>query len=190
MKKTVRILALVLTALMCFMAFGCSKPSKNEVLDAFKELYPKAALINGYVYGAGLPYDGEYNIEELDSPHYVAVSDSSPYKSIAELEAAVLEVYSEGYYTDVLKAVLFAGVSADGQGLMGISPRYKEVNGVLYTDVTYSKLNLIRCDAEKAYIVEIKSRSAIVGAPRSGQTKDKNSTMVLTDKGWRFDFLA
>lgn len=189
MKKTIRFLAIALVITACFSLYGCSKPKKADVLAAYNELYPRAFTVTEYIYGKGLPYDGTY--EGATSPNYVPVSADSPYKSVDELKAAVLEVYTEGYYDSTLKYVLFESIAPDEQGMTGSAPpRYKEQNGTLYVDTAYKPLNLVKCDPSQAYIVEIKSKSAIVGAKREGTDKDKSFLMALTENGWRFYYFV
>ena len=190
MKKTIRILALVMLVITCFAAYGCDKPSEGEVLAAYRELYPKAHELANVIYGDGLAYDGEYDLESLSAPHYVPVSESAPYKTKAELEAAVLAVYSQGFYDDVLKTVMFGGAASDENGMFGIYPRYKETAGVLYVDIKYDTfVNVSERDTDTVRVTDVSSKDAVVSVAfvSNGEQKTKDTTMVLTDKGWRLD---
>ncbi len=190
MKKRSRIFALILAIICCFSVYGCARPSENDLLSAYSALYDKAKAVNAIIYGAGLPYVGEYDTEELDSPYFVEVSPDSPYKSRAEIEQAVLAVYSEEFYQNTLAAVLFDGSVPDENGIMGITPRYKESGGVLYVDVTYNQsIKLLDSSVSEAKAVKIKRKSAELKVPRSG-AKDKTVYLVLTEGGWRFDALS
>lgn len=190
MKKIIRILALVMLVITCFTAYGCDKPSESEVLTAYKELYPKAFEIADIVYGKGLAYDGEYDLESIDAPHYVTVSEASPYKTKAELEEALLSVYSQEFYDDVLKTVMFGGSESDENGMFGIAPRYKEIAGVLYVDIKYDVfVTIVVRDVDNAKVTEVKSKEATLDVPftLNGEQKSKSTTLVLTDNGWRLD---
>ena len=189
-----RFLILVLAVITVLTVASCSKPSDSEVIAEYKALYEKAQTVNGIVYGDGLPNVYEGDVSELTSPHYVAVSEDCPYKSLDDIKAAVLDVYTEDYYNDVLKAVLFDGIE-DKHAT--VHPRYKEQDGVLMTDVTYDAFESItgaRNDLDAAYVIRSSSGTVEIGAPRylNGvkQASDKKTTMIMTENGWRFDNLA
>ena len=189
-----KFLILVLAAAMAFVAVACAKPEDSEVLAEYRALYEKAQEINGIVYGNGLPNGYEGDASKLKSPHYVAVAESCPYKSLEDIEAAVLSVYTEDYYNDVLKNVLFDGIE---DKYATVHPRYKMQDGVLMTDVTYDAFESItgaRNDLDSAYVIRSSSGTAEVGAPRYvndvKQEADKKTTMIMTENGWRFDNLA
>ena len=189
MKKFLRVAAFVLAVMTCLCAVGCKNPSEDEVISAYKEIYPAAYQLTEYIYGTGLPYDGEYNREELGKEYYVPVSESSPYKTKEEFIAAVLEVYTEEYYENTLKYVLFESLAGDQNGMVASdAPRYKTVSGTLYINVAFEPSTVFKCDTSKAYIEDIRTDSAVVGAPREGTAKDKKCYMVLTESGWRFDY--
>jgi hypothetical protein len=193
MKKLIKTLALVLAAVSVFCLVGCSKPSESEVLDAYKALYPTAYEIMQIAYGKGLPYDGEYDLENIRGSKYVKVSESSPYKTRAELEAAVLSVYTQDFYDDVLKNLLFGGYEANEDGLFGVSPRYKENGGVLYIDIKYEQFaNVTARDVDRAVADEIKSKSAVIKVPYTvgGVERIRESIIVLTENGWRLDAMV
>lgn len=192
MKKIVKTITFVMLCVICLVPVGCSKPTDSEVLSAYKELYPKAFELYKIMYAEGLPYDGEYDKDTLTSPYYVEVSDTSPYKTKAELEEAVLSVYSQTYYDSTLKMVLFNGSEADEYGMLGVSPRYKETAGKLYVDITFGQFASNECDLSTAKVKEIKRRSAVitVSYTYNGEAKSKNTQMVLTENGWRFDGLV
>ena len=114
MFKSIKKISLILVTLILVATAVTScggGPADTEVLTAFTELYQKSVPINQYIFGKGLPYDNpeSYNIDELSSPYYVPVSESSPYKTVEEFKAAVLEVYSKDYYDVSLRQGLFDG---------------------------------------------------------------------------------
>ena len=161
----------------------------TEVLSAFTELYGKSVPINEYIFGKGLPYDNpeSYKIEELSSPYYVPVSESSPYKTRAELEAAILEVYSKEYYEGSLKQGLFDGYVNDDKN----KPRYVEEKGVLKIDITKSQLITINgaFDTSTARVKSSSATEAVITATwKSGDTaKEYDLTMVYENGVWRMD---
>lgn len=179
---------------MTVAVVSCGKPDDSEVLAEYKALYAKAQEINGIVYGNGLAHSYEGSVSGLTSPHYVAVAESCPYKTLEEIEAAVLSVYTKDYYNDVLKNVLFDGIEDKHAK---VHPRYKMQDGVIMTDVTYDAFESItgaRNDLDLAYVIRSSSGTAEVGAPRYinevKQETDKKTTMIMTENGWRFDNLA
>ncbi len=189
-KKIKKIFLLFVTVILVISsAVSCgAKADSGEVLASFTELYGKSVPINEYIFGKGLPYDNpeSYNIEELSSPYYVPVSESSPYKSKAELEAAILEVYSRAYYEGSLKQGLFDGYGEKNKE----KPRYVEENGVLKIDVTRIGLSITGSfDTASARVKSASSTEAVITASwKSGETvKDYDLTMVLEGSGWRMD---
>jgi len=189
-----KFLILVLAVITALTAVSCGKISDSEALAEYKALYEKAQAVNGIVYGDGLPNGYEGDVSELTSPHYVAVSEDCPYKSLEDIEKAVLDVYTEDYYNDVLKAVLFDGIE---DKYATVYPRYKVQDGALMTDVTYDAFESItgaRNDLDAAYVIRSSSGTVEIGAPRylNGvkQASDKKTTMIMTENGWRFDNLA
>lgn len=184
MKKTVRFLVLLLVLSLCFGAYGCSKFTEEEVLAAFKELYPRAYAITGYIYGAGLPYTTENG---TDASGYAPVSEDSPYQTEEEFKAAILEIFTEQYYETTLKYVISESLAGDENGMVtSKKPRYKSFGGKLYVSTTYEKTTIAKCDVDSAYVNDIGFKDAEVCAKREG-LNDKTCYLVLTENGWRFD---
>ena len=189
-----RAVALILTLVLTLGLISCAKMSDEEILTEYKALYAKAQEVNKIIYGSGLPYDGEIDLSGVSEPHYVAVSESCPYKTLEDVKNAVLSVYTEDYYNDVFKRVLFDGYEDD---YAKIIPRYKEVDGVLMTDVTYEPFASIengRCDLDLAVVVKNTRGGAEVSAPfyisDVRQKNDKVTTIIHTADGIRFDSIA
>ena len=188
MKKIIIVFMAVMLTVFSLVSCG-GKPEDTDVLTAFTELYNKSISVNEYVFGKGLPYDNpeSYDIENLDSPHYVAVSESSPYKSIAELEAAILEVYSRSYYEGSLKQGLFDGYPGDDKN----KPRYVEEKGVLKIDITKPNLMTVpgTFDTSSARIKSSSYSEAVIKALwTSGETsKEYELVMVFDGSAWRMD---
>ena len=187
MKKITVIFMAVMLIVFSLVSCG-GGADETEVLTAFTELYNKSVPINEYIFGKGLPYDNpeSYNIEELSSPYYVPVSESSPYKSIEEFKAAVLEVYSKDYYDVSLSQGLFDGYGENSKD----KPRYVEEKGVLKIDITKQGLDITGTfDTATAKIKSSSADEAVVRAAwTSGATvKEYDLVLVLESTGWRFD---
>ena len=162
--------------------------SEADALAAFTELYNKSVPINEYIFGKGLPYDNpeSYDIESLEAPYYVAVSESSPYKTIEEFKAAVLAVYSSDYYNVSLRQGLFDGYGEDSKE----KPRYIEEKGVLKIDITKTGLDITGTfDTAAAKMKSSSSGEAVISAPwSSGETvREYDLVLVLENGVWRLD---
>ncbi len=186
--KKISLIFITLLLIVSSVASCGGKADSGEVLAAFSELYGKSVPINEYIFGKGLPYDNPegYNIEELTSPYYVPVSESSPYKTKADFEAAILAVYSRDYYDVSLKQGLFEGYGEKVKE----KPRYVEENGVLKIDITKIGLPITGTfDTASARVKDSSTTEAVITASwKSGNTvKDYDLTMVLEDSGWRMD---
>ena len=175
MFKSIKKISLILVTLILVATAVTScggGPADTEVLTAFTELYQKSVPINQYIFGKGLPYDNpeSYNIDELSSPYYVPVSESSPYKTVEEFKAAVLEVYSKDYYDVSLRQGLF-----DGYG-----EKSKEKPGL---DITGT------FDTASARVKSSSSDEAVITASwKSGASaKDYDLVLVLENGAWRLD---
>lgn len=188
MKKIITLLLVILMIVpSVIMLTQCtSKPDEAEVMAAFKELYEKSVKINEYVFGKGLPVDGDFDKDDIKSPYYVAVSADAEYKSMQELEAAVLEVYSSGYYEDALKGALFDGF----EGVSDVKPKYTTDGGIFKVDAAGKAADTSgRFDVESARIVKLSAGFASIKATytRGSTVAEYTLTMALTEQGWRFD---
>ncbi len=190
--KTQKITALILCLIFALSAFtGCATDAqKSEVMTAFNELYPKSAEINKIIYGEGLPASVTFTEEEfeaLSSPHYVPVAENSAYKTEKALKEAILAVYSQDYYDDVLKNTAFEGFGESGSEP---PPRYKEVDGVLHVNVKFAGFNLTgKRIVEEATVKSVSSGVATIKTPYEldGKRSIKILTMVYTESGWRLN---
>ena len=184
--------AFILCLIFVLSAFtGCaSEAQKAEVMTAFNELYPKSAEINKIIYGQGLPASESFTEEELEAlpaAHFVPVAESSPYKSEKALRDAILAVYTQDYYNDVLKYTAFEGYGESGSEP---PPRYKEMDGVLYVNVKFMSYNLAgNRIVSEATVRKISGGVATIKTPYelNGERTDKILTMIYTESGWRFD---
>lgn len=173
---------LLVIAVTVFSA--CGKPDETEVLEAFKTLYEKSATVNEYVYGNGLPSDTAW--DEKTTPQYEAVSEGSPYKTRAELEKAILEVYSAEYYNEAIVYSLFSGYGESTKK----AARYSESDGVLKVNVADKGRDVGgRFDMNTAVIVELSYEHAVIRATytKGDSVNSYELSMVMTENGWRFD---
>lgn len=179
------VLLLVLLAITVTAVFSaCGKPDETGVLEAFKALYEKSIAINEYVYGAGLPSDTPW--DEQTIPQYEELSDEAPYKTRAELEKAILEVYSGDYYNDAMVYGLFSGYGESQK----LSARYSEKNGALTVDVSDKGRDVSgRFDTSTSVIVELSYEHAVISATytKGDSVSTYELSMVMTQNGWRFD---
>ena len=87
----------------------------------------------------------EYDI----GPEYFEVAEDAPYRDMSSLKAAAESVYSADYLKSVY-IMAFEGYEEDN-----ITPRYKEVNGVLFVDINWKALDLrTELDLSSAEVVE------------------------------------
>ncbi len=170
---------------------GCTytptEAEKAEVLEAFRTLYPMSIELNEYIFGAGLPTD-EVGSDGDKAPLYKSVSSDARYKTESELKAAVLAVYSQEYYDDSLEQLLFTGYENNDK----ISPRYKEVNGLLQLDVLgepsfgdlTGRFDVSTAKIEKMTEAFCQIKCSYVRGELSGEF---TVTLAKTANGWRFD---
>ncbi len=189
MKKILAILLAVCALIGVSALGGCSytptEAEKAEALEAFKVLYPKSAELNEYIFGAGLPTtEGLLGSDQV--PSYKDVSEEAKYKTKSELEAAILEVYSQSYYEEAIKPLLFDGYEGEDD----INPRYKETKGILQLDVTSESVFPIgEFDISTAEIVKLTAAFCQIKCAykRGDFSGDFTLTMEKTAEGWRFD---
>lgn len=183
-KRLVALLVLLVIAVTSTVFTACDKPDEAGVLEAFKALYEKSVTVNEYVYGAGLPSDTPW--DEKTTPQYENLSSEAPYKTRAELEKAILEVYSADYYNDAMLYSLFSGYGESSK----LSARYSEKDGALKVNVADKGRDVSgRFDMNTLSIVELSYDRAVISATYTkGETvKTYELSMVMTENGWRFD---
>lgn len=159
---------------------SCGGAADEEILSALESLAPKATEMYGVIYGDTLPHGEE------DKSGMCVVSSDSEYKSIAEIESAMLEVFTDEY-ANVLKITAFMGVSSDeGE----ISPKFFEQNGILYVcpSVTDDFNVPTEVDLTGAEVVKKNQYMAKVNIPLSeGEDDDIEVTLKLIDGVWKID---
>ena len=165
---------------------GSSVKDDNVVLSEFKKLYAASQDINDIIFGAGLPYDGEYDPSALEAPYYVPVSESSPYKTRSELETAIKTVYGKEFFDDTI----FTAIYGNSQ-ISSSYGRYKEINGVLNVNVCagvkYPDMVRDACNLDLAEVVDITLSTAKITVPYASgsDTLQKDVFMIKEDGAWR-----
>lgn len=156
-------LALCLVLFLLPWMTSCGKERKpleitdEEAQAVLEELVPASYEINEIFFGVGLPYEGETEEEEesttdteidfddgasLITTSYLPVTEDCGYASIREIKAAAQAVYSMGYLESVY-VTMFEGMAATSEdGLLNnnVSPRYKELAGILCVDALHEPL--------------------------------------------------
>ena len=107
MKKTARILSLLLCLLMALPLSSCGAPDLSEVKDRFVELIEASYAINDIFFGAGLEtytrddeFATEHHIYDELSPGFDAyeiVTENAGYLDVESIKAAAEKVYSADY---------------------------------------------------------------------------------------------
>ncbi len=142
MKKIlISIVALQLLVLSLVPLSSCSRgpaPDVEEVYDRVVEVLEAAHEVNVLMFGAGLPVYERGDAEDELIQRYYGVTDNgqefvTPYAkfaTIAEMEAAIAEVYAEDYRTSLI-STLFTGFVKDGISV-SMPARYSEDESTLY----------------------------------------------------------
>lgn len=173
-----RIIGLILTFSLIISCFvSCGGYDKEELISAVRELAPKAEELYSVIYGDSLETSA---VEESNG--YYLVTDSR-YQSVAELKAAMNEIFSKSYMK-VLSNTAFDGVSAD-EG--SIAAKFLEVGEKLYVNpaVTKDFGEPRHFDTESIKIVKQNRFKAKV-AIKSGDT-ELEVTLQKSDGKWKLD---
>ncbi len=151
----IRTIILLTAALLTLSALSCGKkvepgPPDNEILARLGELVPLSTELNEIFVGSGLKPTEKAVLSEYDiGAQYFEVADDAPYRDMANLKADAERVYSSDY----LKSVYL--MAFEGKAEEKLSPRYKEVGGVLFVDIAYKALTLrTAIDLSSAAVVE------------------------------------
>ena len=192
MKKIIAVLSLL--AIIISLA-GCGKTPKEEPLmleDAeavkiLEKLIPLSEKINDIFYGKGLEYEdtGEENVI------YMPVKKDSPYQTADEIKKEAEKVYSKAYLSGVY-TMMFDGVKSennDGVTDFSADPRYKEIGGKLYVNITYEPFKLeTKCLPETAKVTERTADHVTVLLECTGRNIGEIELDLVLDGGeWRLD---
>jgi len=179
--KAAIVLALfVFASFMLTMLGGCKKeeepgPPDDVILARLAEILPLSQQLNEIFVGKGLPptdkaVKSEYNI----GPEYFEVEEDAPYRDMASLKAAAESVYSKDY----LKSVYI--MAFEGHEEEKITPRYKEVGGVLFVDINWQALELrTEIDLSTAKVVESTAKKVKIDVKYTLRGTDESGTMTL-----------
>jgi len=114
-----------------------SGPPDEEIFERLLEIVPLSQELNEIFVGEGIkPIDkavlSEYNI----GAQYFEVAYDAKYRNMASIKNAAESVYSKSYLNTVYQ-LAFEGIESEK-----ITPRYKEVEGVLYVDIAHRSLDI------------------------------------------------
>lgn len=192
-RKAVCVLAIIVMTAAAMLALGGCKekvepgPPDEEILARLNEIVPLSQELNEIFVGKGLPPTDKAVKSEYDiGPEYFEVAENAKYRNMASLKAAAESVYSADY----LKSVYL--MAFEGHTEEQITPRYKEVNGILFVDINYKVLDLqTELDLSSAQVVEstaskvkIKVNYTLRGTGDSGTM---TLVMVNQDGVWLLD---
>lgn len=141
-----RIISLIFVCVILLSATSCGKLkiTDEQAFEIINSLLPSANEINEIFFGKGIePLDGS-EPDDSGNAHYCEVSKSSPYRTIASIKSAAEKVYCSAYLSSVYVSV-FSGVSPENEGesvLPALSPRYREIDGVLKINVNSRSYNI------------------------------------------------
>lgn len=195
-----RVTVLLLICLLCVSLIGCtgSAPRAEDVYDEVVALIEASLELNDVMFGQGLPvwsFDSDFAVEhhlyhDSDDAYYQYVTDTSPYRSIPQLQEAILAVYSEDYAAELFET-LFDGFAV---GTAIVRPQYIEQNGYLMQRTDYepiltqrrlfdfSTLRVVRPSDQNHLTVEIDSYL-------EGESERETDRLYLVREanGWRLD---
>ena len=200
-KRYHRMAVLLLICLLCAAQVACagsSAPRTQDVYDEVVALIESSIELNDVMFGQGLPvwsFDSDFATEhhlyhDSDDAYYQYVTDASPYRSIPQLQEAILGIYSKDYAAELFET-LFDGFAV---GTTIVRPQYIEQNGYLMqrTDYTpiltqrrlfdFSTLRVVRPSDRDHLTVEIESYL-------EGESERVTDRLYLVREasGWRLD---
>ncbi|MCI8387896.1 MAG: hypothetical protein HFE63_05455 [Clostridiales bacterium] len=176
-----RFIAFILILALGVMFVSCGSTGDSaELLNAFKDLVPKASELYKIVYDDVLPHGEESQIEG-----YYRISEDSEYQSIAEIKSAIGEVFSNGY-AKILYNTAFNGVAvAEGS----INAKYMELDGHLYVnpEATSDFGKPREFDISSVRVVKQNRFKAIVAVNVAGSDEVLEVTMQKEKGQWKLD---
>ncbi len=193
MKKAALWLCAVLLA---FGLFGCAeKPlsiTEEEALTVLTDLVPRSYEFNVIFFGEGLPI-AEPPAERPATVQYLPVREDCGYRSVAEIQAAAERIYSVRYLSGVYVSAFLGVTSEDSDGGLdtSVSPRYKEIQGVLSANAAViplairGRLEVISATVGKATPQYVTTNA--VCRTESGETVEMTILLTLEDGVWLLD---
>lgn len=97
---------LILVVIMVTALTACGGADDAEIMSALDELAPKAYELYTVVYGDALPHG------VIEDDGYARVLEGAKYQSVAEIKAALFEVFTPEYCT-VIWNTAFGGVDVE-----------------------------------------------------------------------------
>ena len=207
-KRSVRLLAFFLCALLFASCSHGTRHTKEEMQGVLGELLPMAEEINVIYFGEGLPTNLDVNAvrafyesfdTDVKSISYTPVDPDSGFENIDDIKEATLAVFTEGY-AQVLFDRAFTGISAVfEEGLdsehreTAVYAMYMEQDGYLTERVNLKEdaiplgrkydLGSLEIIRENESGVLVKLASTFNGE----KSADVELWVVETENGWRLD---
>ena len=208
MKTKPAVLLCVLLVLALLLP-ACAAPRHDveELRAALTDLLPRSAELNEIYFGRGLPTARDANAvrafyESFDtdvaSISYTVVDPECGYRTIDDIKAATLAVFTEDYAATLFDRA-FTGISAvynegadDEFRSTAVYAMYLEQDGFLTVRVDLAKdaLPLGReYDLSSLEIVRENAQGVLIrlASRREGQQQDVELWLVETADGWRLD---
>ncbi len=208
-KKLIAAVILALAVMLC----SCGGMTEEEIRPIAEDLIGKSAELNEIYFGKGLPlsdsaekYQELYDTFDVDVEqiNYHPVADDCGYKTIDDIKAATLEVFTPEY-SEYLFERAFSGISAVmGEGdeqyhQTAVYAMYMEQDGILVARMDLADSDILDrnrgYDVDRLEIVRQKENYVLVKVPvinfnESGggaEAEEVELKLVNTSSGWRLD---
>lgn len=141
----VLLLCLILAASVMPSCKTKKKPleiTEEEALNVLSDLVPKSHKVNVIFFGEGLPYVAEEGKEN----YYAEIDESkSEFLNITSIKLLAEKVYSAKYLDSVYVPMFLGSEKTSDDGMLDndLSPRYKEIAGMLHIYTGYNKVNIL-----------------------------------------------
>ena len=193
-----KIIVFSLTLLLCFsLLISCSSGmTEEELKNTVGDLLEKSVTVNEIYFGTGLPHAPATgiadNAQDYDEPpaEYCDVV-SVNYKSVDDLKAAALEVYTESYCDSIFE-MTFLGMQNDDGTIFRYARFIDSFEGTLQirADAADDAITLGR-EYDLSTLKILREGSDYVYFTLDSSLDGKNETVQLCikkgDSGWRFD---
>lgn len=204
MKTVTRhVLAAFLAVLALLSVIGCEEQeipglTDEEAEQVLTELLPRSVEMMHLFFGEGLAYEQPEQVIEYDGVQYEPVQPGQAYSSIAQMRAALENLYASSYRRD-LCIMMFDGyetpevTGSDEDEVLDetILPRYREVDGVLQIDIKYQSLSFDTVpSAVGAKVIRGNSERVVVEVHYTSESKGNGTMRVnlaLDDGVWLLD---
>lgn len=198
------VLAAFLAVLVLLLSvIGCEEQeipglTDEEAEQVLIELLPRSVEIMHLFFGEGLAYEQPEQVIEYDGVQYEPVQPGQAYSSIAQMRAALENLYASRYRND-LCILMFDGyetpetTGSDEDEVLDetILPRYREVDGVLQIDIKYQSLSFDTVpSAAGAKVIRGNAERVVVEVYYTSESKGNGTMRVnlaLDGGGWLLD---